>query len=373
LIYAAALGLAGALATLITGSLSWLSVALALILTLAGLALARQLAAQQSTMRQTTDNYLAGQQQFGAQVAPVWCGHIEASRAQMESAVAALSGRFGGIVDKLDKTARTASLETECIDDGEKGLVAVFARSQQELGAIIAAQESAMASMMSMLSHVQGLDGFISELKDMAHDVAKIAQQSNLLSLNAAIEAARAGELGRGFVVVAKEFRMLSNQSGDTGRKIAAKVGIISAAIVETTRVVEVAVQKRDGRVQATQATIERVLSDFQQITDALQRSSALLKAESVGIKYEIGEALVQLQFQDRVSQIMTHVKNNIEQLPEFLQQRQEQYARSGELQALDAQTLLTELKDTYVMTDQHVIHAGGTVSRQVDDEITFF
>ena len=373
LLLPAALGLAGALAVLLAGGLSWLAAALALMLALAGLVLGRQMAAWQSAATESITHYLAAQHEFGAQVAPVWSGHIESSRAQMEDAISALSQRFGGIVDKLDEAVHTANLETENIDNGENGLVAVFARSEQELGAVITAQKSAMSSMVSMLEKVQGLDGFIVELQDMAFDVAKIAQQSNLLSLNAAIEAARAGDLGRGFAVVAKEFRMLSTQSGDTGRRIAEKVGLISAAIVDTCKVVQDAVKQRDGRTRSTEAAIGRVLGEFKDITEALQRSSSLLKDESIGIKLEIGEALVQLQFQDRVSQIMTHVKTNIEQLPDFLHSQAQAHGQSGELAPLDAHALLTELKSTYVMADQHVIHAGGKVEAKSDDDITFF
>lgn len=373
LILPAALGLAGAMAVLLVGGLGWLSLGLALVLALAGLMLGRQMAAWHGASTESVTHYLAAQQEFGAQVAPVWSGHIEASRAQMESAISSLSQRFSGIVDKLDEAVHTANLETENIDSGEKGLVAVFARSEQALGAVITAQKTAMSSMVSMLEKVQGLDGFIGELKDMAADVAKIAQQSNLLSLNAAIEAARAGDLGRGFAVVAQEFRMLSTQSGNTGRRIADKVGIISAAIVDTCNVVQDAVKQRDGRVRSAEAAIGAVLGEFKDITDSLQLSSSLLKDESAGIKLEIGEALVQLQFQDRVSQIMTHVKANIEQLPGFLQQHAQAHGQSGQLQLLDPHALLTELKSTYVMADQHIVHEGGKVETKADDEITFF
>ena len=371
--YPLALGLAGALAVLMTGGLGWAATGLALLLAVAGLALGLRLAAGHTVWTQSIERYLATQQQFGEQVAPVWSGHIEASREQMAHAITALSERFGGIVDKLDEAVHTANMETENIDNGDSGLVAVFARSEHELGAVIAAQKSAMSNMVSMLEKVQGLDAFIVELQDMAADVAKIAQQSNLLSLNAAIEAARAGDLGRGFAVVAKEFRMLSTQSGDTGRRIAEKVGVISAAIVDTCSVVQDAVRQRDGRVKAAEDSIGRVLTGFRDITDALVRSGALLKDESLGIKAEICEALVQLQFQDRVSQIMSLVSNNIDQLPEFFQKHQQHYVQSGELLPLESQALLTELKNTYVMADQHVIHEGGKVDQNTDAEITFF
>jgi methyl-accepting chemotaxis protein len=179
--------------------------------------------------------------------------------------------------------------------------------------------------------------------------------------------------MGRGFAVVAKEFRMLSAQSGATGRRIAEKVAVISAEIIATCQVVRDSVAQRDGRVKAAEATIDGVLADFRGITDALQRSSALLKNESIGIKSEIGAALVQLQFQDRVSQIMSHVRTSIESLPTVLQDHQQQYARSGELQALDAQSLLSDMQKTYVMADQHLVHAGAKAAAKDATEITFF
>ncbi len=371
--YAAALGSFGAIAILFAGGVTWGAAAMACILFIAGLVLAMQLAKRQANLLRSIESYLAGQSEFGEHLAPIWGGHIEMSRQQMASAIEALSDRFCGIVDKLDEAVRTSALETQTIENSEQGLVAVFARSERKLDAVITSQKIAMKGLLSMLEKVQGLGRFTSELKEMAADVAKISQQSNLLALNAAIEAARSGVHGRGFAVVANEFRVLSGQSGDTGRRIAENVGIISRAIVDTCKVVQQAVQEQDDSMLTAQATIRGVLEDFQGITDALLRSGTLLKNESIGIKAEINESLVQMQFQDRVSQIMNHVKDNIARLPGFLQNNQRQYAQVGTLQPLDAQALLTELQDTYVMTDQHVIHKGGKVAQKTASDISFF
>lgn len=315
------------------------------------------------------------QQRFGAEVAPVWGGHIESSRAQMEAAISELSLRFAGIVDKLGETLQAANVESALIDGqgNDNNLIVVFERAEKQLQGIIAGQRAAMSSMSVMLEKVQGLDRFTNELQSMAHDVAKIAQQSNLLSLNAAIEAARAGDLGRGFAVVAKEFRMLANQSGDTGRNIAAKVGVISAAIADACDVVRESVEQREARVQTTENTIDHILGEIRQVTGGLERSSALLKDESVAIQSEVGQALVQLQFQDRVSQILSLVKANIEHWPTFLDRRMEQLEQGSQLTALDAQDFLDELKKTYVMKDQHIVHSGGKAAPKDDEEITFF
>jgi methyl-accepting chemotaxis protein len=355
------------------GGLTWSGAGLAFVMAAAGLFVGWRLRAAHQDVLRSQSNYLVGQQQFSEQVAPVWGAHLATSQEQMENAISALSLRFAGIVDKLDTAVYAASLESHSAEDGDKGIALVFARSERELSAVIAEQKAATQSMLQMMTQVQGLNRFIKELSEMAADVSGFAQQTNLLSLNAAIEAARAGAMGRGFTVVAKEFRMLSAQSGDTGRRISEKVALINAEILTTCKIVEVSVAQRDSSAKASQATIEGVLSDFKNITDALQRSSALLKNESVGIKSEVGEALVQLQFQDRVSQIMSHVRSSIARLPLVLQEHLQQYAESGELQALDPQGLLAEMKKTYVMADQHLVHTGDKPASKDASEITFF
>jgi methyl-accepting chemotaxis protein len=374
--YPAALGLAAATALLAVGALNLASLVGAPLLLLTGVLLGQHLAREGAARDQAIADFLASQASLGDQVVPVWCNHIESSRSQMEEAVNALSERFGGIVDKLTEAVHTANLETQSIDvnDGEKGLVAVFARSKEELAGIISAQHAAMNGMVTMLDKVQGLDIFVAELQDMALDVAKIAQQSTLLSLNAAIEAARAGDHGRGFAVVAKEFKMLATQSGNTGKRIADKVALISAAIVDTCKVVQDAVKARDERVQSTENIIGNVLGEFKEVTDSLQHASTLLKVESEVITQHINQALVEMQFQDRVSQIMTQVIKNLGHLPEVLQAQQQAYEQSGNLVPHDPKDMLDEMKKSYVMADQHVIHEGGRVqSNSATTDISFF
>jgi methyl-accepting chemotaxis protein len=372
--YPAMVGVAAAVALLWVGQASLLAIGLAVLLLAGAVATGQFMAGQEAALHQAVAEYLESQAAYSQNVVPVWNGHIESSRVQMEVAINDLSERFGGIVDKLDVALRTANQETDGMDSSGSGLVAVFTKSEQELSALITVQETAMKNMEQMLAKVQGLDRFVVELQDMASDVARIAQQTNLLALNAAIEAARAGDLGRGFAVVAKEFRMLSNQSGDTGRKIAEKVKVISAAIVDTCTVVRESVVAEDSSLESAQTTINRVVADFKGITEAFQRSRDLLQGESLSIQSEVNQALVQMQFQDRVSQILTQVMKNIERLPAVMQETQQAYAATGVLEAHDPQVMLDEMKKTYVMADQHVIHEGGKVVQSSDNtDISFF
>jgi methyl-accepting chemotaxis protein len=335
------------------------------------------LAAGRSAATHAIATYLARQQHFGEQLAPVWARHIENSRSQMEFAISALAQRFSGIVEKLDTAAKASRTATDSVEAGGNGLVAVFERSEEDLGTVVASLKSAMTSKSAMLANVHNLHQFISELQTMATDVASIAGQTNLLALNAAIEAARAGEAGRGFAVVADEVRKLSTLSGDTGKRISEKVGVISAAIEATCRNTEDSTQIELQSMNASEAIIRSVLDEFRSVTDTLVQSSIRLKDESIGIKSEVAESLVQLQFQDRVSQIMTHVRNNIERLPAVLHQNRAQFEQQGELAPLDAAPLLAELEKTYAMSDERAVHAAHTGGAEApaaqEEEITFF
>jgi methyl-accepting chemotaxis protein len=288
----------------------------------------------------------------------------------MEVAVAELTQRFAGIVDQLDQTLK-ASMQ----GGGEQSLTEVFEHSNRELRSVLDSLRDAMTSNREMHAEIQKLDRFIGELQQMASEVANIAFQTNLLAINAAIEAAHAGENGRSFGVLAQEVRKLSGVSGETGNRMSQKVVVISDAIAKVHHAAAESAQREETSAIASEAAINRVLEQFHSVTDGLEASAETLKQASAGIQSEVVEALVQLQFQDRVSQRLTHVRHNMERLPGLLTESRHSFEHSGMLKPVDAGALLAELESSYAMADERVTHGGGNMldAPASSDEVTFF
>ncbi len=311
---------------------------------------------------------------LNGEILPVWQRQIELSRSQMEEAVTELTQQFAGIVQKLEgAVAASESAAGEL--DGGSGTISVFANCESQLSQVVASLKAAMDNKQVMLAEVSGLLDFIGELKQMAVDVAGIADQTNLLALNAAIEAARAGEVGRGFAVVADEVRKLSNLSKETGTRISAKVETISRAISTAVQAADQTATNESQSVTRSEEAIENVLRDFRRVTEGLAESSEMLRQQSHGIKDEVADAMVQLQFQDRVSQVLSHVRDHIGTVPGHIERACANFSHDGRLEAVDTGYLLNEIQRTYAMAEERSAHVGRHVSAPAaaEDDITFF
>lgn len=100
------------------------------------------------------------------------------------------------------------------------------------------------------------------KIKEATNIITEIAEETNLLSLNASIEAARAGEQGRGFAVVAAQIQKLAEQSNESARQIEEIINILieeSQKSVETMEEVKVVIEKQNENVANTENAFQNV------------------------------------------------------------------------------------------------------------------
>ncbi|WP_308634892.1 methyl-accepting chemotaxis protein [Paenibacillus silvisoli] len=203
----------------------------------------------------------------------------EVAKGSVEQAAQAsvMSGLFARLDDSIRsvtssaKEARMLSGETVNIAKEGTGLI------NQTIG-----------QMDEVNQHMAQLEGDSRRIGDISGVINDIAEQTNLLALNAAIEAARAGEQGRGFAVVADEVRKLAERSGDATRQIAGIIKVMQNSAEKSVLAVAESVSQfsktRDsfnGIVQNVQLTSSKVEEIFKNSQEQAAASSEVLHSIS--------------------------------------------------------------------------------------------
>lgn len=304
-------------------------------------------------------------------IVPLWQGQLDDVIGQSSEAIENLTVRFADIVQALTQTLQ----DVEQLESGHSGtsIAEVIENSEQELGALNSNFQMILSSKVKLLNEVTQLQSFATELQTMAIDVQGIAGQTNLLALNAAIEAARAGESGRGFAVVADEVRTLSQRSSDTGQKMTDKVDGICSAMDTAVETTESQLEDEQSKSDASQQLIQDVISRLNSLINSFSESSALLKTHTGEITTEINDILVSLQFQDRVTQILDHTKEEIARFSTLIN-------NPDDILNIDKAQWLKEMSQGYTTSSQRDLHAkskltseSNTQVKEQQDDIEFF
>ena len=222
---------------------------------------------------------------------------------------------------KADKWIKKMALEKKMIDPFVESQVRDAmqdATHGAELAGKAAGEIQQIAASLAETSQAIGqLNQRSSEIGDIVKVIHDIADQTNLLALNAAIEAARAGEAGRGFAVVADEVRKLAERTSKATTEIASRIQDVQ----DETQQAYQSMQQANGR-------IDTGVHSTQQVAEALRALSELSR-HSMAKVVDMAQAMQQqnqsshgiAQNMERISQMSVDTHSAIQQTGEVLQQ----------------------------------------------------
>lgn len=165
---------------------------------------------------------------------------------------------------------------------------------------------------MTMVYTVDDIEKQMDDVNTLLAEISKIADQTNLLALNAAIEAARAGEAGRGFAVVADEVRSLSKNSNNLNERIKGVVQKSKQNIAKAKEIVG-GIASRDMSVAMSHKTkVDEMLT---QLHDQHQYvDTKLVEVGEIAAKVDVGvsEVVRSLQFEDITRQLCDQLNGHV-------------------------------------------------------------
>jgi methyl-accepting chemotaxis protein len=179
-----------------------------------------------------------------------------------------------------------------------------------------------LASQLSTASKaVADLDSDVHNIVKVLDVIGDIAEQTNLLALNAAIEAARAGEQGRGFAVVADEVRNLAGRTQDSTKEIQQMINNLQQGSKNAINTMEICAETSENTVEESQnasAALQQIVVALESITQ-MSHQIATAAAEQTQVSDDISQRINMIEESgNQLSNVVTESHNSTQSLTQL-------------------------------------------------------
>lgn len=290
---------------------------------------------------------------------------LDQSKGIVADAISALQGNFASLNNQARSQTNLVlevihTLQNGDVDDSNEGsssFKAFTENTQLLLDSFVEQTVDVSAQSMDMVHIINDTSEQMEKVVKLLEDVKSIADQTNLLALNAAIEAARAGEAGRGFAVVADEVRNLSQHSNRFSDEIKQVVSVASDNIVKAQESIQKIASKDMSMAMKSKEEVHRMICRVNDNNELVGQHLNSVGQMTDNINESVNNAVRSLQFEDMLRQIVEHSGKHVEKLQEVIGSLQAQFETSsatGMFSGQEAFEKVCELREELVAFIEH-------------------
>ncbi|MBF8271291.1 MAG: Methyl-accepting transducer protein [Magnetococcales bacterium] len=251
----------------------------------------------------------------------------------VQDAIGKLTDSFNGLRDSSDRqlglvTALTSSMDTtgggadSKSGGGEKkvNIRGFVSETDKILRTFVDHIILVSRQSMEMVHRIDELSMQMNEVVELLQDINGIAEQTNVLSLNARIVAARAGQAGEAFSVVASEVRKLARNSHEFSDRINGVVRKSKKNIEEAKGIIEIMASKDMSFAIDSKGRVDEMMHEVSEIDRFTEETIHKVTGLADQISSQVGVAIMSMQFEDMVTQLSGSMEKKFAVLESFSQ-----------------------------------------------------